>query len=86
MSFHWSLVSTQPLNLITVRKQSKTKAKTYAVYTKCSRVFLNAKLVLCMMLCRGQYGTAGKMATSDYSTVYFIIEDDVPQIMKIFML
>lgn len=86
MIFHLSLVSTQPFNLITVGKQSETRVKAYAVYTKCSRAFLNAKLVLCMMLCSGQYGATGKMATSDYSIVYFIIEDDVPQVMKIFMI
>lgn len=71
MSFHWSLVSTRPLNLITVGKQSKTKVKAYAVYTKCSHVLVNAKLALCMMLRRGQYGTTGKMATNDLQHCIF---------------
>jgi hypothetical protein len=35
----------------------------------------------CMMLCRGQYVTS-EMATTYCNTVFFIIEDDSPQIMK----
>lgn len=34
-----------------------------------------------MMLCRGQYVTS-EMATTYCNTVFFIIEDDSPQIMK----